>query len=231
MPQNTEGIRRGLRLILITVAIGLMSYSFMDSFKSYVETKKREQARYNLEHITHCLTRVERVIEKLGDEECENAELLDKAVWNTCTKGVRTSSTGDVYVLDRSDCKFVYDNSNDVPEKVLYFTEESIGGLFKDWDSAVKARQLMTSGNDSTATTRGWYNFDGHPEWLEWKMWEHDDKSYVVIQGIQSDEVYASMQEIEYMYYVFMFIIVGVLPLEVNAVPKDNRCRRRSDGN
>ena len=228
---KSESVRKWLRLLTIIGVIMVMSYSFMSSFKSYVEDKKREQARYNLEHIEHCLSRVERVVEQLGTAQCSDSDRLDRAIWNTCTRGMRTSSTGDVYILDKDTTEFIYDNSNDVPgDTPLYFTKDSVGELFKDWPSAAAAKLAITSGSDSTGSTKMWYNFDGAPEWLEWKTWEHDDVEYVIVQGIQKDEVYAGMRQLEYMYYMFMLIIVVILVMEVNAVPYDNRGRRGTDG-
>ena len=226
MSIKSRSTRKWMRLILVILIVGMMSYSFMASFKSYVEDKKREQARYNLQHITYCLSRVTTVVENLGGAiQCESENQLKQSIWATCTAKMRTSVTGDVYALDSKTLEFVYDNSNDIPVEKLYFTEDSIGDLFHDWDSGAHAILAMTTGNDSTASDRLSYNFDGSPEWLEWKQWE----GYTIVQGTQSDEVLASMQKLEYMYYLFMLIMVMVLVLEVNSVPYEQG-RRDSDG-
>ncbi len=207
--------RRRLRLMIIIMTIGLMSYSFMEAFKHYEEDTKREQARYNLEHVVHCLNTTDAML----DSNVKGNHEIAPGLWDACTKNVRTSTTGDVYVLRLRDFKFIHDTSNDVPTNPLFFTEKSIGELFKDWPSGLSARNLMTSGTDSTSSSKVSYNFDGSPEWLEWKVWKHEKEQFVIVQGTQADEVYKGLAGITYLYYTFMLVIVMVLVMEVATIP------------
>jgi len=211
--------RRWVRLSIIVGTIMLMSYSFMDSFEKYEETTKREQARYNLEHITSC-------VEKGSKKGVKGRDL-----WEMCTHNVRTSQTGDVYILDEKSYEFVYDNSNDVPSKKLAFTRSSVGSLFVDWESGLAARKIMTAGTDSSSSSRISYNFDGSPEWLEWKTWEHNGRKYVIVQGIQADEVYEGLSNLTYMFYTFMGVFILIIFMEMTTVPvpvKGSEYNRRS---
>lgn len=208
--------RRWVRLMIIILTIGLMSYSFIEAFKNYEENTKREQARYNLEHIVQCMTAGDRLFDKVNSH---GLTFEDSGLWRICTNNVRTSTTGDVYVLDKEDYRFVYDNSNDIPKEPLFFTAKSVGKLFTDWKSGLAARTIMTAGTDSTASSGVTYNFDGSPEWLEWKTWEHDGHHYVIVQGTQADEVYAGLAGLSYLYYGFMLTLVMVLLIEITTIP------------
>jgi len=215
--------RKWLRLLLVIVIVCMMSYSFIQSFKSYLEDTKREQARYNLQHTVECLDRVTTMIANIGGQGLCDEDELEQSVLATCTSNMRTSPTGDMYVLDINSKKFIYDNSNDIPEEVLYFTKESVGSLFSDWNSGEKAVASMTAGSDSTVSDKVSYNYDGSDEWLEWKNWGR----YIVVQGTQSDEILKGFTKIEYVYYMFMGILIMVLVLEINAVPLEGDRRGR----
>ena len=168
---NTDRcLRRILNLVAIMLAITLFSDIM---FKHIIEDSHRKQARYNLEHIVSCV----------GSLENEHMVTKAKAL-QICTDKMRTSLTGDVYVFNRSTYKFAYENSNDVP-KDIYFTKNSVGKIAKDWSSLLVARNYMTTNVDSTYGDNVSYNFDGSPEWVEWK---HYNKC-VIVQGTQEDEV------------------------------------------
>ena len=160
----------------------------------HIEDGKRQQARYNLEHSIACL----------HDYEIAHNG-VDRQAFKHCTYKQRTSTTGDMYVLDMDTMEFVYDGSTDIPVgENLYFTKESIGKYFKEWNTAVKAKRLMQSGNSSTYSTNAWYNYDGATEWVEFTTYTTmENKKYIVVQGVQEDEVLSNFH--------YLRMLVGML--------------------
>ena len=158
-----------------------------------IELEDRQQARYNLEQVRLCLDSINPYIN------------IDKG-FEVCTQKSRTTATGDIYILDGETLEFVYENSNDVP-KDLYFTEDSVGKYFKDWDSAKEALAYITSGKDSSVDYSASYNFDGDKEWVEWINYAHDNKWYIIVQGIQKDESLRLYSLIVYFIYLGVFLI------------------------
>ena len=158
-----------------------------------MQLEHRKQARYNLEQVKTCLNSI-------------NPFLSLHKSFETCTKDSRTSTTGDIYVLDGETLEFVHENSNDVPRE-LYFTKDSVGKYFKDWNSVKEALVYITSGKDSDNTYNTSYNFDGDTEWLEWVNYIHKDRWYIIVQGTQKDEVLNNYRYITYLIYLGVFLI------------------------
>lgn len=158
-----------------------------------IQLEHRKQARYNLEQVKTCMDNINTFLE------------MDR-VFDICTKNSRTTTTGDIYILDGETLEFVHENSNDVPIDI-YFTKDSVGKYFKDWDSAKKALVYLTSGKDSDNTYNTSYNFDGDTEWLEWINYVHKDKWYIVVQGTQKDEALNTYMYITYLIYLGVFLI------------------------
>lgn len=146
-----------------------------------VEAMKRDQARYNLQQVKYCYI--------------ANIEVMtQKMAFDVCTNKSKTSFTGDVYILDADTLKFVHETSRDVPrDGDLYFTKESVGQYFRDWESANMAIKIMQLGKDSEAWVNNKYNFDGDIEWIEWIYLPNefgglDGKRLIAVQGTQKDE-------------------------------------------
>ena len=158
-----------------------------------IQLEHRKQARYNLEQVKTCLNSI-------------NPFLSLHKSFETCTKDSRTSTTGDIYVLDGETLEFVHENSNDVPRE-LYFTKDSVGKYFKDWNSAKEALVYITSGKDSDNTYNTSYNFDGDTEWLEWVNYMYKDRWYIIVQGTQKDEALNNYRYITYLIYLGVFLI------------------------
>lgn len=169
---------------------------------SSVEQEKRMQARFNLEQIAYCYNETKG---KIGIKES----------LRICTNKSKTSHTGDVYVLDANTLEFVHENSHDVPREKLYFTKESIGAYFKDWESGKKAIDMIKLRNDSVYGLNNKYNFDGEIEWLEWKILPNDTiepgEKLIVVQGIQRDEVMARYSYLRIYVATSVCIIVMIL--------------------
>jgi hypothetical protein len=176
----------GILLIATMVFTTLVSIS--------IQMEYRQQARYNLEQIVNCL------------ENTLSYKSIDESFY-ICTSKSRTTSTGDVYVLNGETLEFVHENSRDVPQKNMYFTEDSVGKYFKDWDSAIEALKYITSGRDSSIEYNTSYNFDGDKELLEWVNYVYDNKWYIIVQGVQKDEALNMYNIISYLIYLGSFLI------------------------
>ena len=178
-------------------------------FNMEIEDSKRIQARYNLNNITYCFS------------ELEARGMPFNEYSTICTKKSKTSFTGDVYVLDSTTKEFVSETSRDVPRKALYFTKDSVGKLFYDWNSGKEALYYILSGKDSEEGLNVSYNFDGSPEWLEWK--NYDDK-YVVVQGIQKDEVMDRFKPLQFFIYMSVLLVIVFI---VSTSKRQRRCDER----
>lgn len=147
----------------------------------YIELSKRQQARFNLEHTAECMFM----------RELTTMESITPNGAKYCLTKMRTSDTGDMYLLDRKTKEFLFDNSTDAP-KGMFFTKDSIGKYFTEWGTAEEALKHMLSGNKSNSTSLVSYNYDGSPEWLEYLTYSTlDGTEYVIVQGTQRDEVRA----------------------------------------
>ncbi len=174
---NKSKIYAAIFILLVSIIIDATTVH-------YLELNKRQQARFNLEHSLSCFYDVETDYNKsLGFNGIKH-----------CVNKMRTSISGDMYVLDRNTLDFIYDGSSDIP-KDLQFTEDSVGQYFKEWDTAEDALKYLLSGTNSTPTTFAKYNFDGAEEWLEYVTYTTlENTELVLVQGIQSDEVKISYQ-------------------------------------
>lgn len=165
-------------LAILIVANFIISNIILER-KSIMEMK-RDQARYLLKQVKYCYTNVLELTS------------LDRTL-SICTDKSRTSYTGDVYVLNSETLEFIHETSRDIPRnKKVYFTKDSVGKEFRDWESAKKALDLMLLGKDSEPGVNASYQFDDDVEWIEW-IYLPDDSSItnrmIVVQGIQRDEV------------------------------------------
>lgn len=212
------GINRGrvVNYLKIYASIFIIFMTLLSDIilNAIVEEGKRQQARYNIEHSITCFKRYE-----------SNHGLLDVFGIKMCIDNQRTSNTGDMYVLDMKDLQFVYDPSNDVPKNErLYFTKESVGKYFSEWDTATNSLSHITSGNSSNEYSRVSYNFDGSTEWLEYSPYIlSNGDMYVLIQGIQKDEA------LEIFFYYRVFIGASVFLYVLWLLTTSFSTRRRED--
>ena len=161
------------------------------------ETDKRTQARYNLEQAVFCLEVLDYSADKLTKEDM-----------TTCVKNLRTSPTGDVYILDRDTLEFVYEGSKDVPPG-LFLSEDSVGIYYTEWNTALPLVEYVKAGIDSSNITRASYNFDGSVEWLEFKAYTTaNGQKLTVVQGTQKDEVLGSFLWIRLLVALFTFTYI-----------------------
>ena len=149
----------------------------------------------------------------------------------TCTAKSRVGFSGDVYVLDADTKEFVIENSSDVPGGAMYFTKESVGKYFKDWDTANIAITQVMLGKDSEVDTKVAYLFDNDIEWLEWKYLpdatKHtNDRRLIVVQGIQSNEAVEQFRVLERIGFLFAGILVFMLLVLHNVQISYNNRRR-----
>ena len=187
---------------LIGALLLLVTLIFTTAVQVTIESEQRQQARYNLEQIESCLVGVTRY------------DVDINVAFDVCTKYSRTTSTGDVYVLDGNTREFIFENSRDV-EEGLFYTEESVGQYFSDWGSAVGAEKFLFSGKDSKNSYHTSYNFDGSTEWLEWSNYLVGNEWYVIVQGVQKDEALDEFEHIMYGVYGVVFVIaLGLIALE-----------------
>ncbi len=196
------------------VAVLMIALTVSVMFDMQIESCKRVQARYNLDSIKYCIDRT---------LSCDVDRT--KAI-GICTTKMKTTFTGDVYVLDYASLEFISETSRDVPKGAVYFTEESIGTEFADWDSAVVALSLMTSGKDSIAGLNAWYNYDGDVEWLEWINYyiEGDDNPLIIVQGTQRDETMHKFKILK------LFIMLSTIVVVITMLASGIRTRGEDNG-
>jgi len=189
----------------------------LDSMLVYqLETEKRNQAVFNVQHTISCMRRIEQF---MGE--------LDYQGMKTCANDMRTSITGDMFILDFETREFLYDGSADIPTgQKLYFTKDSIGKYFTDWESAENAIAQIGSGIDSISTSRVKYNYDGDEEWLEYKTFQlnNSDRKIIVVQGVQSDEALSGYSFVR----AITQVLVGIYAMWLLSTGITNR--RRNDG-
>ena len=165
-----------------------------------VENNKRAQAFKQLDQIEYCFNQVDPYLGRTHK-------------FKSCTGKMRTTFTGDVYILDPNTLEFLFDASRDAGrEEPRYFTKESVGKYFKDWESGKAALDVILLGKNSNDSTRVKYSFDNAEEWLEWRYLEDSEGEMVVVQGIQSDEANARFRATRYVMLVGVIILVfGIL--------------------
>ena len=207
----------GTALAVFVIVLAIASDVLL---KLSIEDFGRQQARYNLQQIKYCYGR-----------SSQKMELI--ATLETCTAKSRVGFSGDVYVLDADTKEFVIENSSDVPSGAIYFTKESVGKYFKDWDTADIAIKQVMLGKDSEVDTKVAYLFDNDIEWLEWKYLpdatKHtNDRRLIVVQGVQSNEAIEQFRVLERIGFLFAGILVFMLLVQHN-VQISYKNRRRDD--
>ena len=209
--RNKSGIghiaERGAFKIWLAIMI-IFSYIALDMLNiRTAQDIKRDQARYNLQQIHYCYMRAIEV-------------MTPKMTYETCTNKTKTSFTGDVFILDADTLEFVHETSRDVPRNVpLFFTKESVGKNFRDWESAEKAIHIILQGKDSEKGVDNFWNFDGDAEWLEWKFLPSefgglDGKRLIAVQGTQKDEVMKYLSTYRYAHMSVTALLVFLLLVE-----------------
>ena len=211
--RKSSGIAMAIFIIVLAISSDVL-------LRFSIEDNARQQARYNLQQIKYCYSRSSKVMDMIPALE-------------TCTAKSRVGFSGDVYVLDADTKEFVVENSSDVPSGVIYFTKESVGKYFKDWDTANIAINQMMLGKDSEVDTKVAYLFDNDIEWLEWKYLPDatkytNDKRLIVVQGIQSNEAVEQFRILERIGFLFAGILVFML-LVLHNVQISYKNRRRDD--
>jgi len=188
---------------VLAIILLLISTVVIDTHMSYlIEQEKRQQARYNLEQVRHCLDKGLPIMAEIE-------------VFNQCISKSRTSQTGDVYVFDPYTLEGIYDTSVDIPlHKQMSFTKESLGQIFKDWHSAEVAIEHIILGKDSKYGDNAKYLFDDDWEWLEWIYYPEEatkaftnDTPYVIVQGTQRDEIFKRYEGIRFAVFLLISFI------------------------
>lgn len=194
--RKSSGIAMAIFIIVLAISSDVL-------LRFSIEDNARQQARYNLQQIKYCYSRTSKVMDMITALE-------------TCTAKSRVGFSGDVYVLDADTKEFVIENSSDVPSGAMYFTKESVGKYFKDWDTADIAIKQIMLGKDSEVDTKVAYLFDNDIEWLEWKYLPDatkytNDRRLIVVQGIQSNESLEQFRILERIGFLFAGILVFML--------------------
>ena len=207
----------GIALAVFVIVLAIASDILL---KLSIEDFGRQQARYNLQQIKYCYSRASK-------------EMSLIATLETCTAKARVGFSGDVYVLDTDTKEFIIENSLDVPSGAMYFTKESVGKYFKDWNTADTAIKQIMLGKDSEVGNEVAYLFDNDIEWLEWKYLPDatkytNDKRLIVVQGIQSNEAVEQFRILERIGFLFAGILVFML-LVLHNVQISYKNRRRDD--
>lgn len=207
----------GIALAVFVIVLAIASDILL---KLSIEDFGRQQARYNLQQIKYCYSRASK-------------EMSLIATLETCTAKARVGFSGDVYVLDADTKEFIIENSSDVPSGAMYFTKESVGKYFKDWNTADTAIKQIMLGKDSEVGNEVAYLFDNDIEWLEWKYLPDatkytNDRRLIVVQGIQSNEAVEQFRILERIGFLFAGILVFML-LVLHNVQIRYKNRRRDD--
>lgn len=212
--------RRKSSGVAMTIFIIVLAISSDALLRFSIEDNARQQARYNLQQIKYCYSRASKVMDMIPALE-------------TCTAKSRVGFSGDVYVLDADTKEFVVENSSDVPGGAMYFTKESVGKYFKDWNTADIAIKQIMLGKDSEVGNEVAYLFDNDIEWLEW-MYLPDatkymnDRRLIVVQGVQSNEAVEQFKVLETVRFLFAGMLVFML-LILHNVQISYKNRRRDD--
>ena len=213
-----RGGHSGIALAVFVIVLAIVSDILL---KLSIEDFGRQQARYNLQQIKYCYSRASKKMELI-------------AALETCTAKARVGFSGDVYVLDADTKEFIIENSSDVPSGAMYFTEDSVGKYFNNWETAETAMKQITLGKDSDESTKASYMFDNEVEWLEWKYLPDatkftEDKKLIVVHGVQSDEVFEHFKLLERIGFLFAGVLVFFLLVSHNIHINYNYGRRADD--
>lgn len=208
----------GIALAVFVIVLAIASDILL---KLSIEDFGRQQARYNLQQIKYCYSRASK-------------EMSLIATLETCTAKARVGFSGDVYVLDADTKEFIIENSLDVPSWAMYFTKDSVGKYFSNWETAETAMKQIMLGKDSDESTKVSYLFDKDIEWLEWKYLPDatkftEDKKLIVVHGVQSDEVFEHFKLLERIGFLFAGVLVFFLLVSHNIQINYNYGRRADD--
>ena len=215
--RKSSGIAMAIFIIVLAISSDVL-------LRFSIEDNVRQQARYNLQQIKYCYSRASKVMDMIPALE-------------TCTAKSRVGFSGDVYVLDSDTKEFVVENSSDVPSGAMYFTKESVGKYFKDWNTADTAIKQIMLGKDSEVGNEVAYLFDNDIEWLEW-MYLPDatkytnDRRLIVVQGVQSNEAIEQFRILERIGFllagilVFMLLVLHNVQISYNNRRRDDRQRK-----
>ena len=208
----------GIALAVFVIVLAIFSDILL---KLSIEEFGRQQARYNLQQIKYCYGRASQHMDIIATLE-------------TCTAKSRVGFSGDVYVLDADTIEFVIENSSDVPNGAMYFTKDSVGKYFSNWETAETAMKQIMLGKDSDESTKVSYLFDKDVEWLEWKYLPDatkftEDKKLIVVHGVQSDEVFEHFKLLERIGFLFAGVLVFFLLVSHNIQINYNDGRRIDD--
>lgn len=195
------------KLTVIVIVFMLFATIVFDKHMSHIiEQEKRQQARYNLEQVRHCL-------------DVGLPIMTEVEAFHQCIGKSKTSPTGDVYVFNPHTLEGVYDTSVDTPtDKKLKFTKDSLGKVFRDWPSAQIAIDKIVLGKDSKYGDGVQYMFDDDWEWLEWIYYPEEYSKafsvgtpYVIVQGIQRDEILGRYANVRMAILICIGLIVLLL--------------------
>ena len=211
--RKSSGIAMAIFIIVVAISSDVL-------LRFSIEDNARQQARYNLQQIKYCYSRASKAMDMIPALE-------------TCTAKSRVGFSGDVYVLDADTKEFIIENSSDVPSGALYFTKESVGKSFNDWNTANIAIKQIMLGKDSEVGNGVAYLFDSDIEWLEWKYLPDatkytNDRRLIVVQGVQSNEAVEQFRVLEIIGFLFAGMLVFML-LVLHNVQISYKNRRRDD--
>ena len=212
--RKSSGVAMAIFIIVLAISSDVL-------LRFSIEDNARQQARYNLQQIKYCYSRVSKVMDMIPALE-------------TCTAKSRVGFSGDVYVLDADTKEFVVENSSDVPSGSMHFTKDSVGKYFNSWETAELAIRQITLGKDSDESTKTSYLFDNELEWLEWKYLPDatkytNDRRLIVVHGVQSDEVFEHFKLLERIGFLFAGVLVFFLLVSHNIQINYNYGRRADD--
>lgn len=212
--RKSSGVAMAIFIIVLAISSDVL-------LRFSIEDNARQQARYNLQQIKYCYSRASKVMDMIPALE-------------TCTAKSRVGFSGDVYVLDADTKEFVVENSSDVPSGAMYFTKDSVGKYFNNWDTAETAMKQITLGKDSDVSTKVSYLFDKDVEWLEWKYLPDatkftEGKKLIVVHGVQSDEVFEHFKLLERIGFLFAGVLVFFLLVSHKIQINYNYGRRADD--
>lgn len=179
----------------------------VDILKSQLEQHWREQARNTLDDVINQF-----------DNDSTNGliDLYDNASIGSWTNihfsGIRNGGpTSDGWVAELASEEFIDDQSEDCSRDEFeingrFFKDEAI--MHVDPELAEKVLNRIRSGEPTKYGENIWWNFDGEPEWIEFKFYpikrglggeprtiggikNESFRRFVFVLGTQSDEIYA----------------------------------------
>lgn len=192
--------------LTITACAVLVGANYL--INKQIENAYREDARYSLNQVSHCITQTLPFYHGSFDDKYAIA-------FNTCAKFQRVGGpTGDMFAFRINDNKFIADPSMDCHTFDKKADDQAFYNLHNRPDLAKIASDKMREGKSSVAGQNTVWQFDDATEWLEWKIQTSKDVglpletnvSIVLAQGVQSDEA-ADKYKLNYV----VFVIGGAL--------------------